>query len=68
MFVDVIRCVRSIGRTLEGAEWPLQRIYTLMTISKGEFLFIYLTPCPQPCRDGVELRLGVSTYPNSLDY
>ncbi|KAI0300723.1 hypothetical protein B0F90DRAFT_1722805 [Multifurca ochricompacta] len=34
-FVDVIKCVRSISRTLEGAEWPLKRISTLMAILKG---------------------------------
>jgi hypothetical protein len=36
VFVDVIKCVRSISRTLDGAEWPLQRVSTLMTILKGE--------------------------------
>ena len=35
-FVDVIKCVRGISRTLDGAEWPLSRIATLMTILKGE--------------------------------
>ena len=38
VFVDVIKCVRSIGRTLDGAEWPLERISTLMTILKGQFV------------------------------
>ena len=38
VFVDVIKCVRSIGRTLDGAEWPLERISTLMTILKGELV------------------------------
>jgi hypothetical protein len=38
VFVDVIKCVRSIGRTMDGAEWPLERISTLMTILKGEFV------------------------------
>jgi C-terminal region of Mon2 protein len=37
VFVDVVKSVRSIGRTLDGAEWPLQRISTLMAILKGEF-------------------------------
>ena len=36
VFVDVIKCVRSISRTLDGAEWPLQRVSTLMSILKGE--------------------------------
>ena len=35
-FVDVIKCVRSISRTLDGGEWPLQRVSTLMAILKGE--------------------------------
>ena len=39
VFVDVIKCVRSISRTLDGAEWPLQRISSLMAILKGE-LFV----------------------------
>jgi hypothetical protein len=26
VFVDVIKCVWSISRTLDGAEWPLQRL------------------------------------------
>ncbi|KAH9049815.1 hypothetical protein EDB83DRAFT_2543167 [Lactarius deliciosus] len=34
-FVDVIKCVRGISRTLDGVEWPLSRIATLMTILKG---------------------------------
>ncbi|KAI9435094.1 hypothetical protein H4582DRAFT_1817945 [Lactarius indigo] len=34
-FVDVIKCVRSISRTLDGVEWPLARIATLMTMLKG---------------------------------
>jgi hypothetical protein len=38
VFVDVIKCVRGIGRTLDGAEWPLERISTLMTILKGELV------------------------------
>ena len=29
-------CVRSISRTLDGAEWPVQHFSTLMTILKGE--------------------------------
>jgi hypothetical protein len=36
VFVDVFKCVRSISRTSDGAEWPLQRVSTLMTIPKGE--------------------------------
>ena len=36
VFVDVIKCVRSISRTLDGAEWPLQRVSTLMAMLKGE--------------------------------
>ena len=36
VFVDVIKSVRSISRTLDGSEWPLQRVSTLMTILKGE--------------------------------
>jgi hypothetical protein len=35
-FVDVIKCVRNISRSLDGAEWPLERISTLMAILKGE--------------------------------
>ena len=35
-FVDVIKCVRGISKTLDGVEWPLSRIATLMTILKGE--------------------------------
>lgn len=42
VFVDVIKCVRSISRTLDGAEWPLQRISALMAILKGEFFVPYL--------------------------
>jgi hypothetical protein len=38
VFVDVIKSVRGIGRTLDGAEWPLKRIATLMTILKGELV------------------------------
>ncbi|KAH9169937.1 hypothetical protein EDB89DRAFT_1853941 [Lactarius sanguifluus] len=34
-FVDVIKCVRGISRTLDAVEWPLSRIATLMTILKG---------------------------------
>jgi hypothetical protein len=37
-FVDVIKCVRGISRTLDRAEWPLARIATLMTILKGKRL------------------------------
>jgi len=44
VFVDVIKCVRSISRTLDGVEWPLQRISTLMTILKGVF-FLSLFFC-----------------------
>ena len=44
VFVDVIKCVRSISRTLDGAEWPLQRISTLMAILKGE-LFVSPSVC-----------------------
>ena len=29
VYVDVIKCVRSIERTLDGAKWPLERISTL---------------------------------------
>ena len=38
VFVDVIKSVRGIGRTLDGAEWPLKRIATLMAILKGELV------------------------------
>jgi hypothetical protein len=37
-FVDVIKCVRGVSRTLDGSEWPLSRIASLMTILKGERL------------------------------
>jgi hypothetical protein len=37
-FVDVIKCVRGISRMLDGSEWPLSRIASLMTILKGERL------------------------------
>ena len=37
-FVDVIKCVRGISKTLDGVEWPLSQIATLMTILKGERL------------------------------
>ena len=37
VFVDIIKCV-SIGRTLDGAEWSLERMSTLMKILKGEFV------------------------------
>jgi hypothetical protein len=47
VFVDVIKCVRSISRTLDGAEWPLQRISTLMAILKGE-LFVSPSVCGVP--------------------
>jgi hypothetical protein len=36
VFVDVVKSVRGIGRTLDGAEWPLKRVATLMAILKGE--------------------------------
>jgi hypothetical protein len=39
VFVDVMKSVRSISRTLDGAEWPLERVSTLMTILKGEFVY-----------------------------
>jgi C-terminal region of Mon2 protein len=48
-FVDVIKFVRGISRTLEGVEWPLERVSTLMTILKGEFVFLF--------PDGVSLTL-----------
>jgi hypothetical protein len=28
---DEIKCVRSIGRTLDDVEWPLQHVFNLMT-------------------------------------
>ncbi|KAJ6523337.1 hypothetical protein B0H19DRAFT_1201883 [Mycena capillaripes] len=34
-FLDVIRCTRSVSRTLDGAEWPLERLTRLMAILKG---------------------------------
>ncbi|KAJ7752413.1 hypothetical protein DFH07DRAFT_520905 [Mycena maculata] len=34
-FLDVIRCTRSTSRTLDGAEWPLERLTRLMAILKG---------------------------------
>ena len=39
MFVDVVKSVRSISRALDGAEWPLERVSTLMTILKGDFVY-----------------------------
>jgi len=39
VFVDVMKCVRNIGWALDGSEWPLERISTLMTILKGEFVY-----------------------------
>jgi len=39
VFVDGIKCVRSIGWALDGSEWPLGRISALMTIMKGEFVY-----------------------------
>jgi hypothetical protein len=39
-FVGVIKCVWGTSRTLDGAEWQLQRISTLMAILKGELLSI----------------------------
>jgi hypothetical protein len=35
------RC-HGISRTLNGAKWPLQRVSTLMTISKGELFVSFL--------------------------
>ncbi len=64
-FVDVIKCVRGISRTLDGAEWPLSRIATLMTILKGEqfpsYTRLWRTNDVLSCA-------GVLTYPNSPDY
>ncbi|KAJ7102802.1 hypothetical protein C8R44DRAFT_682224 [Mycena epipterygia] len=34
-FLDVLRCTRSTSRTLDGAEWPLERLTRLMAILKG---------------------------------
>jgi hypothetical protein len=39
VFMDIIMCVCSVGRTLDGAEWPLERISTSMTILKGGFVY-----------------------------
>lgn len=39
VFVDVVKSVRVISRTLDGAEWPLERVSTLMTILKGESVY-----------------------------
>jgi len=44
-FVDIIKGVRGIRKTLDGAEWPLSRIATLMTILKGEKLFFQTCAC-----------------------
>jgi hypothetical protein len=41
VFVDVIKRVRGTSRTLDGAEWPLHCISTLMAILKGEFLYYH---------------------------
>jgi hypothetical protein len=38
IFVDVIKYVRSISRTLVGVEWPSRRVSTLMAILKGGFI------------------------------
>ena len=65
VFVDVIKSVRSISRKLDGAEWPLERVSTLMAILKGEFGYELVHSCGG---DGLELFLGVLTYPNSPDY
>jgi hypothetical protein len=43
-FVDVIKCVRGISRTLDGAEWPLARIATLMAILKGKRVSSFTRP------------------------
>jgi hypothetical protein len=64
VFVDVIKCVRSISRTLDGAEWPLQRISTLMAILKGE---LFVSPLWRT-DDGCVTCVCVLTYPNSPDY
>ncbi|KAK7039339.1 protein MON2 [Favolaschia claudopus] len=34
-FMDVIRCTRSTSRSLDGEEWPLERLTRLMAILKG---------------------------------
>ncbi|KAJ7472175.1 hypothetical protein FB451DRAFT_1351838 [Mycena latifolia] len=34
-FLDVIRCTRNTSRTLDGIEWPLERLTRLMAILKG---------------------------------
>ncbi|KAF7290808.1 Protein MON2 [Mycena indigotica] len=34
-FLDVIRCTRNTSRSLEKAEWPLERLTRLMAILKG---------------------------------
>jgi len=35
-FVDVIRCTRDLSRSLEGAEWQLDRLTRLVAILKGQ--------------------------------
>lgn len=35
-FVDVVLATRSVSRTIEDAEWPLDRLSRLMVILKGE--------------------------------
>jgi hypothetical protein len=57
VFVDVIKCVRSISRTLDGAEWPLRRVSTLMAILKGELY----------CSSAASIGDGVTFLPRRLD-
>lgn len=40
-FVDVIKSIRSISRTLDNVEWPLERISRLMIILKGTAVEAY---------------------------
>ncbi|KAI9452204.1 hypothetical protein F5148DRAFT_1237059 [Russula earlei] len=76
IFVDVIKSVRSISRALDGVEWPLQRIPTLMAILKGVLTYPNspdfrpdidnLSPVQDNVMDtinGIELtEAGVSSY------
>ena len=45
VFVDIIKSMHGIRKTLDSTEWPLLHIATLMTILKGEKLFFQTCAC-----------------------
>jgi hypothetical protein len=63
-FVDVINCIREVSKSIDGAEWPLDRLVRLLAILKGSIIQL-------PIFGRAELRhvtIGVLTYSSSSDY